>query len=229
MQLSHTQTPPGGWQWYSPQTRWNLPNPVSVTFDQAVTLIIKHRLANAATTVQFKLATDFNAVAAELDSFTRSRLGMPAISFPKQTPPPAVPQLSGAVQSAVAVVKKIAAGAALLLEWEQSGKPAVAPELSQKRADICATCPKNEPGKGLTDYFTAEASEQIRKRFARLMSMNLTTTKDAELKVCSACLCPLRLKVHTPLELIVNRLKPEQRAELDPRCWILAGIGLDIS
>ena len=222
-QLSHTQTPPGGWQWYSPQTRWTLPNPVSVTFDQAVTLIMKHRLANPAVTVQFRLATDFNSIAAELDSFTRSRLGMPAINFPKQMPPPAVPQLSGAVQSAVAVVKKIAAGAALLMEWEESGMPAVPSEVSQKRADICAGCPKNEQGKGLTDYFTEGTSEMIRKRFARLFAMNLTTTRDTQLKVCSACLCPLRLKVHTPMELIVKRLKPEQRSELDSRCWILAG------
>ncbi len=222
--LSHSQTPPGGWQWYSPQTRWSAPTPVASTFDQTVVLIIKHRLANPATTVQYKLATDFNSVAAELDSYTRTRLGMPAASSPKQMPPPAqAPALSGAGQLAVVAVKKIAAGAALLMEWEESGMPAVPSEASQKRADICATCPKNEAGKGLTDYFTGAVSESIRKRFARLFDMKLTTTRDEELKVCSACLCPLRLKVHTPMELILKRLKPEQRAELDPRCWILQG------
>lgn len=222
-QLSHTQTPPQGWAFYQPQTRWTLPNPVSVTFDQAVTLIIKHRQANPATTIQHKLPTDFNSVAAELDAFTRARLGMAPLSFPKQTPPPAVPQLSGAVQAGVAAVKKIAAGAALLMEWEESAMPPVAAQLSQKRADTCATCPKNEQGKALTDYFTGPLSEKMRARFARLFAMNLTTTQDEKLNVCSACLCPLRLKVHTPIELILKRLKPEQRAELDPRCWILSG------
>ena len=52
--------------------------------------------------------------------------------------------------------------------------------------------------------------------------MDLKTSKDAELNVCQACLCPLKLKVHTPMSLIQKRLKPEQRAELDPKCWILA-------
>lgn len=222
-QLSHTQTPPGGWQFYQPQTKWSAPNPIANTFDQQVTNIIKHRLANPATTVQFKLATDFNSVAAELDSYTRTRLGMPALSFPKPMPPPSVPQLSAVAQAGVAAVKKIAAGAALLMEWEESGMPPVDASLSQKRADICATCPKNEQGKSLTDYFTGPLSEKMRARFARLFAMNLTTTQDDKLQVCSACLCPLRLKVHTPMELITKRLKPEQRAELDPRCWILSG------
>lgn len=222
-QLSHTQTPPGGWQFYQPQTKWSAPNPIANTFDQQVTNIIKHRLANPATTVQFKLATDFNSVAAELDSYTRTRLGMPPISLPKPMPPPSVPQLSAVAQAGVAAVKKIAAGAALLMEWEESGMPPVDASLSQARADICATCPKNEQGKSLTDYFTGPLSEKMRARFARLFAMNLTTTKDEQLNVCSACLCPLRLKVHTPMELILKRLKPEQRAELDPRCWILSG------
>src|SRR5262245_14812013 len=98
MQLSHTQTPPGGWQFYQPQTKWTAPFPVNNTFDQQVINIIKHRQANPAITVQFKLSTDFNVVAGELDTYTRSRLGMPPISSPKPTPPPAVPHLSGAVQ-----------------------------------------------------------------------------------------------------------------------------------
>lgn len=222
-QLSHTQTPPQGWSYYQPQTRWTLPNPVSVTFDQAVMLIIKHRQANPAITIQFRLATDFNSVAAELDAYTRTRLGMPPISVPKPTPPPAVPQLSGAVQAGVAAVKKIAAGAALLMEWEESGMPPASQAISQDRANTCVTCPKNEQGKGLTDYFTGPLSEKLRARYARLFALNLTTTHDDKLNVCSACLCPLRLKVHTPIELILKRLKPEQRAELDPRCWILKG------
>lgn len=223
-QLSHSQTPPGGWVYYQPQSRWNAPNPIANTFDQQVVNIIKHRQANPAMTIQHKLATDFNSVAAELDAFTRARLGMPPISFPKQMPPPAAtPALSGAVVGAVAAVKKIAAGAALLMEWEESNMPPVSAQLSESRAQICSACPKNEQGKSLTDYFTGPLSEKMRARFARLFAMNLTTTVDDKLFVCSACLCPLRLKVFTPMELILKRLKPEQRSELDSRCWILSG------
>lgn len=221
-ELSRSQIPPGGWQFYQPQTRWSAPTPIASTFDQTVNLIIKHRLSNPAMIVRHNLATDAVTVGNELESFTRTRLGLGPASPPKLPPPPAAPQLSGAVQQAVAAVKKLAAGTALLMEWDESGLPPVASSVSESRAAVCAGgCPKNEKGKSLSEYFTVPASNMIRRRFERLEQLELKTSHDAELNVCQACLCPLRLKVHTPMELILKRLKPEQRAELDPRCWIL--------
>lgn len=227
--FSRSQFPPGGWEFYQPQTKWAAPTPKSSTFDQTVVLIIKHRLANPALTVRYGLATDVVTVGNELEAYTRARLGMaPALvpgtggpGVPKPKAPTSQPQMSGHVQAAVAVVKKMAAGAALLLEWEESGMPAEPPEVSANRAAVCADCPKNEKGKSLTEYFTVPAADTIHKRFRRLLEMQLTTPHDERLNVCQACLCPLKLKVHTPMELIQKRLKPEQRAELDPRCWIL--------
>jgi len=223
-ELSRSAFPPGGWQFYSPQTRWTAPNPISNTFDQQVVHIIKHRLANGAITARHNLAIDATSVGNELENFTRTRLGMgPAVS-PKLTPPASLPLLSGAVQAGVAAVKKMAAGAALLMEWQESGMPPVASELSARRAATCANCPKNDPG-GLTKYFTEPVSANVRKRLAKLHDMKLATPSDNKLGVCSSCLCPLLLKVHTPMELILKRLKPEQRAELNqenPRCWILS-------
>lgn len=225
--LSRSQFPPGGREFYQPQSKWSAPTPKSSTFDQTVVLIIKHRLANPAMVVRFGLATDAVSVGNELEAYTRARLGMSppvtpgAPGLPKMKAPTAVPQLSGAVQQAVAVVKKMASGAALLLEWEESGMPAEPAEVSAARALICSDCPKNDKGKSITEYFTVPAADNIHKRFQRLFSMNLTTPHDPALNVCQACLCPLKLKVHTPMALIQKRLKPEQRAELDPRCWIL--------
>lgn len=225
--LSRSQFPPGGWEFYQPQTRWSAPTPKSSTFDQTVVLIIKHRLANPAMVVRYGLKTDAGSVGAELEAYTRVRLGMaPATppggaAVPKMQAPIAVPQLSGPVQQAVAVVKKMAAGASLLLEWEESGMPAEPAEVAAARAFICSDCPKNDKGKSITEYFTVPAADNIHKRFQKLFAMNLTTPHDAALNVCQACLCPLKLKVHTPMILIQKRLKPEQRAELDPRCWIL--------
>lgn len=221
--FSRTQFPPGGWEFYSPQTKWAAPNPKANTFGQQVVHILNHRLKNPAAVVQHNLLVDVTAIGNELENYTRARLGMPPMGAgaPKPTPPITLPQMSGAVAAGVAAVKKLAAGAALLLEWEESGLPPVAPELSAKRAAICASCPKNDPG-GFGKYFTASVSENLRKRLSRLHQMNLTTPSDDKLEVCSACLCPLKLKVHTPLALIIKRLKPEFRAELDARCWILA-------
>lgn len=75
-ELSLTQTPPGGWQFVQPQTSWEMPTPIAWTFSQAVERIQRHRLANPAIVKQHGLATDFNSVAAELEAFTRTRLGM---------------------------------------------------------------------------------------------------------------------------------------------------------
>jgi len=189
-----------------------------MTFDQTVINIIKHRLANPAITSKLKLATDPASVGFELEQFTAKRLGLPD---PKLSPPPTRPQLSGAALAAVGNIKKLAAGNALLLEWQESGLPPVPAEISTSRAATCAECPKNDPG-GLLKYFTGPVSDMIRKRLAKLHEMNLTTPSDEKLQVCSACLCPLRLKVHTPIQLIIKRLKPQFKADLHEKCWILS-------
>jgi UV DNA damage repair endonuclease len=49
----------------------------------------------------------------------------------------------------------------------------------------------------------------------------ITTSLDAKLETCQACDCPMVLKVHCPLDVILEREKPEHLAKLDPRCWIL--------
>lgn len=227
--FSRSTFPAGGWQFYQPQTQWRAPNPISNTFDQQVTNIIKHRLANTAIRIKYKLSTDPDEVANELEAFTRARLGLPQTAA-TSTAPKTLPRRDYAAPAAgaVAAIKKVAAGGALLLEWEVSGQPPVAPELAAKRAFVCAKgnagqrCPKNSQG-DFTSWFTKPISEILRQKMARVNSMNLTTPHDAELGVCSACECPLRLKVQTPLDLILKHLKPEARADLWPGCWILAG------
>lgn len=216
--MNRQQFPPGGWQYHQAQTGWNAPAPVSNTFDQTVVNIIKHRQANSAMTIKHKLSTNMAQVGIELEAFNARRLGYPD---PKPLPPPAVPMLSGAVVAAVADVKKLAAGNALLLEWQESGEPPVPIEIAIKRAEVCVACPKND-ARGLSQYFTVPIAENIRRKLEKLHDMKLETPSDEKLQVCSACLCPLKLKVHTPLHLIVKRLKPEQRSELHPACWILS-------
>jgi hypothetical protein len=223
-EFSRSQFPPGGWEFFNPSTGWSAPTPKGSTFDQTVNLIIKHRLANPAATVKHRLSTDIATVGNELENYTRARIGLPAMGseLPKMTPPATLPSMSGAVLGAVAAVKKMAAGVGFLLEWEESGLPPVGEDVSEKRAGICVDCPKNEQGKSLTEIFTVPAAAMIQRKYERLEQMQLKTSHDVNLKVCQACLCPLRLKVHAPMELILKRLKPEQRAELDTRCWILS-------
>ena len=129
---------------------------------------------------------------------------------PKQVP---------SVISAVAGVKKLAAGAALLFEWEESGQPPIEPAAAETRAEICTRCPKNNP-EHLSRFFTGPVSRLMQGKFARLHGMNLKTPHDDKLGICDACLCPLKLKVWTPIELVVKHLQPDARAELWEQCWI---------
>jgi len=75
-ELSLSQTPPSGWIFVQAQTGWSMPNPVSVTFDQACILILKHRQANPAVVASHKLSLDKGQIAHELITFTKARLGI---------------------------------------------------------------------------------------------------------------------------------------------------------
>ncbi len=221
--MNTSETPPGGWSYYQPQTGWTAPFPVGHTFTQQVNNIIKHRKANMALVVKHKLALDEATVSQELINYQIAR---GAIAAPPKPAPLAtsVPQLSGAVQGAVAAVKKLASGAATLLKWEEQGYPHVEPEVAIARAAVCVACPKNQQGKSLTEYFTTAVADMYNRKFQKQQELNLTTPHDDKLFVCSACLCPLRNKVYLPNDMILSSLKPEQRPELNqanPHCWIL--------
>jgi hypothetical protein len=212
-----SQTPNGGWQFVQPQTRWSLPTPIAWTFDQAVKKIIEHRMANRAIAVQHKMPMDVPGVSAELVNYTKQRLGIPdPPAGPKFSPQQGLPP---PVVAVVEAIKKTAYGAATIIDWLGSGGQAVDSELSTKRAGICINCPQNG-SPDLSQWFTVKASEAIQAALSRRNDLKLSTPHDMQLGVCAACLCPMRLKVHTPLEVIISHLKPEIQAQLDTNCWI---------
>lgn len=222
--MNTSQIPAGGWVWHEPSTGWWAPHPIAFTFDQQVQNIIKHRAANPAMVAKYKLSLDPAVVGQQLIQYQQKRGALPNDAPPKLTPPPVSPQLSGGVRAAVDAVKKMAAGASLLFEWEQSKLPPEPSEVAESRAAICVKCPKNE-NKKLTDWFTVPVANQISKKFERLHSLNLVTSQNAKLFTCSACLCPLALKVFTPKELIAKKTSENQKKELNienPKCWILS-------
>ena len=218
--------PPGGLRYYQPETNW-FPTP-HASFEDTVNQIIAHRQKNPHLAARHGWSTSRDAVAVELDVFnTKVCMEMNwkqyvASDNPPEAPPTVHPggftdtQISGSLSA----VKRLAAGAALLMDWEESGQPPVEPALAESRAVVCVTCPLNSKEE-LSAWFTLPLSSAIKSRLARLHAMNLTTPYDEKLNVCSACLCPLRLKIWTPVELIRKRLKPEVMAALHPKCWIL--------
>jgi hypothetical protein len=220
MSFSRSQFPPGGWQFHQPATNWSAPTPKSSTFDQTVNLIIKHRLANGAIRVQHNLSVDPGVVGNELEAFTKARLGIQEPTPPKQEPPQPLAQ---AVAGVVAGLKNMAAGGALFLEWETEGLRPASAEQASSRASTCAQCPKNAP-RDWASWFTESVAGMYRRKLERLHDLALSTPFDNELHVCAACNCPLRLKVHAPLPLILKHLTVDAKANLNrenPRCWIL--------
>jgi hypothetical protein len=216
---------PNGYLYVQKETGFDISKVLPYTnndFNAVCQAIRQHRMANP----QYKLSTSLPAIEAEVEAVNVARLqAMPGTesylmdvggASPTASFQPA-PTLSSQV---VAAVKQVSAGAKTILDFEESGEPPVSNELANIRADVCATCPKNESG-GLSRFFTIPASELISKQLERAHEMKLTTRFDDKLNVCSACLCPLKLKVHFPLSFILKHMSEEVKSKLDARCWIL--------
>jgi hypothetical protein len=197
---------PNGFVFYQPETGWKPPRFQS--FMQLVQQIIRHRQANPALAAQHGWNLSPQSVEVELEEFnaricvsmgwddyvmhTDPGGGLP----PKSTAPTQADQKQ--VSAAAGRAKKIWSGVKTLNDWIDSGDPAVPPELSLARAAICAKCQKNTPG-DFTTWFTKPAAGAIQRQLEKVQDRNLSTPSDAVLNVCDVCLCPLKLKVHTPL------------------------------
>lgn len=163
---------------------------------------------------------DFNARICQMngwhDYITDPGGGAP--NFPSPSQPD-----KNLLSAAAGHIRKIWAGVKTLDEWIDSGDPAVPAELAQLRAGCCAACPRNGSG-DFTAWFAAPAAALIKRQVEKLEDRKLTTIYDGEIGVCGVCLCPLKLKVHTPLRFIAAHMTPEVLVDLQavkPQCWIV--------
>ena len=218
---------PFGFKFFQPETRFNAKQG---SFNNIVDQVIAMRKANPALTAKHNWPTDFNAVAEEVDMFNATiceRMGWTSFISVPATPAPSPkfkalsPQSEKQLSVAAGTAKKVWQGVRTLNDWFDSGEPAVPADQSEKRAQTCVACPLN--GKGsMEQWFVKPAAAAIQVQFAKLSERKLSTTVDDKLNVCTACLCPLRLKVHTPLQFISPHMGDETRRALDPKCWITA-------
>lgn len=216
---------PNGGGFYDPATRFRARPYTSFTvqLDQ----VLAARLANPAACQANKLSTNPDVVADEIDRYmaeicrtngwndyiTITARGSGGAAVPFYQPEA---MLSGREKLA-----SLAGGAALNVEWLSSGAEAIPPEMAEKRATVCAGCPLNGKG-GWESYFTVPWSNSVRRALSTRKVWNLATSKDDQLGVCQACLCPLPLKVHVPLPMVLKHITPESEAALHPDCWIRA-------
>lgn len=206
--------PPQGWTFMQPQTRWQ--NPMAmVGFDASVNAIIAHRRANKAITVKHRLATEYDAVAEELERYTRLRIGVP-LPAPPSFFWQSSSHLPSRVVAAAANIKRAAEGAAVPVDWFRNGGMPVARDLAERRASICVQCPKNVAG----NWFIEAGAEIIKEIIELRGDITLETSFDSGLKSCDVCQCLMRLKCHTPLQFILRNTKKDVLEQFPKHCWI---------
>lgn len=208
---------PGGWRFYQPETRWTA-RPGS--YESIVQQVLAHRRGNT----RFPFATDEESVRFEVEQYNVRRcLDHGWLDYLQgQSEPESAPDRSPKAfpRSLLRSVARVAAGGETLVDWIRSKEESVAPELAEERASICAKCVRNSKSKNLLTYFTVPASNAIRRELERRRGWELKTRKDEELGVCTACGCPLELKVHCPFSHIQKHLDEETWKELDAGCWL---------
>jgi hypothetical protein len=92
-------------------------------------------------------------------------------------------------------------------------------ETAEKNAAVCANCPLNEKG-DWTRFFTIPVSFAVKKMMQLVKDSNLTTPLDDQLKVCTACGCPITGKIWARKPHILKYMDKESYNDLHPDCWI---------
>lgn len=216
---------PGGFQVIHPEA--GMKQPFSGSFNAAVEFEFNFRKSNPFLTKKHGWSTNRSDIEREVEDYNVKRclasgwLDFVMLDAPVQSAASSSPgQKKTLWQSAVGSVKRIANGEKLIQDWLGSGRKPVDKPLAEQRAAVCATCPKNDGG-DFTTYFTEPIANQIRWLLGVKHDMDLKTSLDEKLTVCSGCDCPLPLKVWSPLDLVRKHTDSDTMARLDPRCWVL--------
>lgn len=217
--------PPFGWQYTEPSVPgWVAP---AGSFDAVVNAILQLRLGNKALTAQYNLPTDREVIANQLDEFNAQRClsaGWTDFVENSASPPMPVfpsPQRLSRLGAVATSLKHAVVGVATIRDhWLGDSLKPVEQSLAEKRATTCVDCPQNgDPN--LIERLTSEAAKVVKGLMQAKEDMELKTSVDDKIHTCKACGCFLGLKVWTPLAHILKNQKPDERAKLDPRCWIL--------
>lgn len=221
---------PNGFKFYLPEVKWRAPS--NASFERIVRELMSVVAANPAQAQRGKWPSSYEEVADWVDRYNAEicyRMGWSdyiidssAESLPKLSPQHQQESLLS-LSAAAARAKELVAGAKTITEWIDSGEPPVPSQQSLQRAIVCAACPLNEKG-DLTKWFVVPAAELIKRQVQRMHERKLTTPRDDELNICTACHCPLKLKVHIPIGWVTKKLTDEQKEKLKSGrdCWILA-------
>jgi len=112
-----------------------------------------------------------------------------------------------------------AVGGRVLIEWLGEGAVPVPIEVAQRRANVCLECPENRDGHSLL-RLTADAVRAIAEQMNAKEHLKLRVEGEDRLHACAICRCPLPLKVHVPLNNILQHTDEATLNAFPPFCWI---------
>lgn len=105
-------------------------------------------------------------------------------------------------------------------QWIGEGLRPVSPDHSQKRADVCLKCPKNNVNTSVESIFKGAVASTIQKQIELKNQMKLRVNGEKSLGICDVCHCVLRLKAHVPIKFILENTDEETMKEFPRSCWI---------
>lgn len=112
-------------------------------------------------------------------------------------------------------IKGLNIGPQAIKDWLGEGCVVVPKEVAQYRADICIACPLNVQ----SGFINEQIANAIRMQVGIKNQLNLRVDGEKRLGKCSACMCESKLKIWLPLKNILP--EPSERANFDPKCWLL--------
>lgn len=222
--------PPGGWQYFQPETRWSAPLPLVDGFEATIQKIISHRRQNP----RFGLPTDYDTVSHQLETFTCTRLKnhpswcedkkkvtakpIPEVNleFRADSPDPIVRRVAAKLVG----VRNIAGGARILNDWLGNGGVPVDPDKAQGRANICLECPKNTDGGFVASLITKPIAMAIHDQRKLKNDLEMKVHGEDDLHTCAVCTCHLPLKVWVPIQFIQKHTSSDLLREFPDYCWI---------
>jgi hypothetical protein len=109
----------------------------------------------------------------------------------------------------------------MLSRWAFKGAKFVPQEEAERRANICLTCPLNQP----LQLGCGACQSTILQGISNLMGSH-TTTLDEKLGACGICSCSLKVAVHFPLEAQQFSLTEQMKQEFKDLgyCWKAEGL-----
>lgn len=112
-----------------------------------------------------------------------------------------------------------ATGGKVLVDWLGSRARPVVIDIAQRRADVCLECEHNKEGHSFL-RLTAETVKAIAEQMQAREALKLRVEGEERLKACDVCACPLPLKVHVPLNNILQHTDEATLNAFPPWCWV---------